>query len=259
MNALNSTDIDVVKDDGMKYSLIYILLAVIQGVSTFFTVWNFSTIGCTYAMIYRKKVFKKYLTYHMAFYDIPEHAPGALLTRLSIDTMQLSSIIFSLIGSTVQCIATAVTGLAFGFSYDWRLTLIIFAFVPFMCFTSYTRVSMRHGNNKESMMCNIAAGSVLSECAVNTKTIFSFNFQDKGLELFMDCLQYIIDNILRDSLINGIFLGIGQLAVFASSSTMFYASKCFLLDGSLSSNDMSLVLNILMTSSSGISQSVGQL
>ncbi len=82
-------------------------------------------------MIYRKKVFFKYLTYHIAFYDIPDHAPGALLTRLSIDTMQLSSIIFSLVGSLVQCLALAITGLAFGFSYSWQLTLITYAFGKF--------------------------------------------------------------------------------------------------------------------------------
>ncbi|MCQ2820944.1 MAG: hypothetical protein MJ252_27110 [archaeon] len=148
MNALNSPDMDVVDKDGLKYSLFFLLVAFCQGACQFFNVWNFGTIGCTLSMIYRKKVFFKYLTYHISFYDIPENAPGGLLTRLSIDTMQLSSIIFSLIGSLVQCFSLAVTGLAFGFSYSWQLTLIIFAFVPFMCLANYTRVAMRHGNNK---------------------------------------------------------------------------------------------------------------
>ena len=216
----------MIRDDGLKYSLIFIILAVVQGLSQFFTVWNFGTIGCTLSMIYRKKVFFKYLINHMAFYDVPEHAPGALLTRLSIDTMQLQDIIFSLIGSLVTSCATAITGLVYGFYYDWRLTLVIFAFIPFSCLTAFTRVSMRHDNNKEAMLCNIAAGSVLSECAVNTKTIYSFNFQKKGLEIYMDCLQYILDNFIKDSLINGVFLGIGQFSIFASNSCNFYCCKC---------------------------------
>ena len=195
----------------------------------------------------------------MAFYDVPEHAPGALLTRLSIDTMQLQDIIFSLIGSLVTSCATAITGLVYGFYYDWRLTLVIFAFIPFSCLTAFTRVSMRHDNNKEAMLCNIAAGSVLSECAVNTKTIYSFNFQKKGLEIYMDCLQYILDNFIKDSLINGVFLGIGQFSIFASNSCNFYCCKCWLLDGSLSSNTMANIANILMTTAAGIGQSVGQL
>ena len=128
-----------------------------------------------------------------------------------------------------------------------------------MCLSNYARVAARHGNNKEAMMANIAAGAVLSECVVNTKTIFSFNFERKGAEMYIDCLQYIIDNMLWDAFVHGIFLGIGTLAQFGSQACVFYCSKVFLMNGTITSNKMALAMNIIMTASSGIAQSVGKI
>ena len=32
---------------------------------------------------------RKYLQFHLAYFDVPTNSPGALLTKMSIDTMQL--------------------------------------------------------------------------------------------------------------------------------------------------------------------------
>ncbi|MCQ2820943.1 MAG: ATP-binding cassette domain-containing protein, partial [archaeon] len=77
--------------------------------------------------------------------------------------------------------------------------------------------------------------------------------------MFKDCLQYIIDNMAWDSFVHGFFLGLGSLAQFGSQSCTFYCSKEFLLHGVITSNKMALAMNIIMTSSNGISQAVGQL
>ena len=258
MNALNSSDMDVVDEDGLKYGLLFLVLAACNGLSNFLMAWKYTTLGVTLAEIFRKKVLAKYLTLHMAFFDINENAPGALLTRLSIDTMQLNSIILSLIGSTVNCSVVAIIGLAMGFSYDWRLTLIVLVFIPFIAFSMFIRTSLKRGSNKFGVKANIEAGSILSECVVNTKTIYSFNFQKKAIEMYLDCLKFITAQFKRDSFMNGIFIGIGQFAVFSANATVFYASKCFLLDGSLEAENMALTINILLMCAGGIGNGLSQ-
>ena len=258
MNALNSSDMDIVDKDGLKYGLLFLVLAFCNGMANFLMAWKYTTLGVTLAEIFRKKVLAKYLTLHMAFFDINENAPGALLTRLSIDTMQLNSIILSLIGSTVNCSVVAIVGLAMGFSYDWRLTLIVLVFIPFIAFSMFIRTSLRRGSNKFGVKANIEAGSILSECVVNTKTIYSFNFQSKAIEMYLDCLKFTVQQFTRDSFMNGFFIGLGQFAVFCANATVFYASKCFLLDGSLDSQDMSLTINIILMCAGGIGNGLSQ-
>ena len=80
----------------------------------------------------RKKIFQKYLELHVGFYDIDSNSPGGLLTNLSIDTTQLSSLILSIFGSLISCLSSIVTALIIGFIYDWKLTLILLCFIPFI-------------------------------------------------------------------------------------------------------------------------------
>ena len=65
-------------------------------------------------------------------FDEDENAPGALLSKLSIDTTQLTPLTLTIFGDAIQTIGVIITGFALGFSYDWRLTLMALCFVPFI-------------------------------------------------------------------------------------------------------------------------------
>jgi len=114
LNGMNSMYEKVRFDDALYYSWFLLLIAFLQGVFNFLIIWMFSRIGVALARIYRKKILKKYLQFHISFYDITKNSPGALLTRLSIDTMQLNNLVFSLVSSTVQVSVTFVLGLILG-------------------------------------------------------------------------------------------------------------------------------------------------
>jgi ABC-type multidrug transport system fused ATPase/permease subunit len=136
-------------DDALFYSWFLLFIAFLQGVFNFLMIWMFSRIGVALARLYRKKILKKYLQFHISFYDITKNSPGSLLTRLSIDTMQLNNLVFSVVGSTVQVSVTFVLGLILGCIYEWRLTLIMFVFVPFIAVAIILRRSINSGSGKE--------------------------------------------------------------------------------------------------------------
>lgn len=119
---------------------------------------------------------------HISFFDITQNSPGALLTRLSIDTMQLNALVMSILGTTVQCGVILILGFILGCIYEWRLTLVQYCFMPFIVIAAVLRRSMNNGSNKFGLKANVEAGGVLSECVTNTKTIYSFNFQKRRLK-----------------------------------------------------------------------------
>ena len=259
MNALNSSEEKKIDEDGLKWGLMFLVIAFCNGLSNFLMIWKYATIGVTLARIFRKKMLKKYLQLHVAFFDVDDNAPGALLTRLSIDTMQLNSIILSIFGSTVQVACVIIVSLGMGLYYDWRLTLIICAFVPFIAFSIFIRTKLRKGSSREGIKANIEAGAILSECVVNTKTIYSFNFQRPAVEMYLDVLEYNRKKFAQDAFFNGIFLGIGQFAVFCANATVFYAAKCFILDNSIDSMKMSTTFNIVIMMAGGVGNGLAQL
>ena len=257
MNGLNSKFETVRYDKGLKYSMIFLAFAFLQGVGNFLMIWKFFSIGCTLCRNYRKKILRKYLEMHISFFDITSNAPGALLTRLSIDTMQLNALVMTIVGTTVQCGFIAVLGLILGCIYEYRLTLVMFCFVPFIVASTIIRRSINKGSNKFGVKANVEAGGILSECVTNTKTIYSFNFQQHAVEMYMDVLEYCRKQFFRDALISGFFIGLGQFCMFAANATVFAMSKKYILDGDIDSEDMGLAMNVVITSASGIGQAMG--
>ena len=259
LNGMNSMYQTIRYDDALYYSWFLLLIAALQGLFNFLMIWMFSRIGVALARLYRKKILKKYLQFHMSFYDITKNSPGALLTRLSIDTMQLNNLVFSTVGSTVQVGITFVLGLIMGCIYEYRLCLIMFAFVPFIAVAIIIRRSINSGSGKRGVKANVEAGGILSECVTNTKTIFSYNFQGHAVEMYMDVLEYNRRKFVKDSLVAGFFVGLGQFALFGGQACVFHAAKTYILNQDINSEDMALALNIVLVSAGSIGNGLGQL
>ena len=72
--------------------------------------------------------------------------------------MQLNNLVFSTVGSTVQVGTTFVLGLILGCIYEYRLTLIMLSFVPFIAVAIIMRRSNNSGSGKRGVKANIEAG-----------------------------------------------------------------------------------------------------
>ena len=242
----------------LRWGCVYFIAATLNGLANFLMIWKYSVLGVTLANIFRKKILKKYLELHVAYFDIDTNAPGALLTKLAIDTMQLNSIILSMIGSTFYVGMVIIVGFTLGFCFEWRLTLIILCFVPIISFAIFIRTQLRHGSGPEAIKANIEAGSILSECVVNTKTIYSFNFQKKAVEMYLDVLENIRLKFRRDAFINGLFLAVGQFAIFCAQATVFAASRYWIKHYDMNTDNMSRTICIVLTTAGGIGNGLSQ-
>ena len=259
MNGLNSMYETIRYDKGLKYSIIFFIMAFLNGLSNCFMILMFTRIGAALSRIYRKKVLRKYLQLHVSFYDITKNAPGALLTRLSIDTMQLNNLLMSILGSTFQCSATFILGIILGCIYEYRITLIMFCFVPFVAVVIIVRTYLNNGSGFMGVKANVEAGGILSECVTNTKTIYSFNFQKPAVEMYLNSLDYVRRQFIRDSVIAGVLVGFGLFANFAGYAAVMAAAKHYILDGETNSEDVGLAMNIAMSSAGGIGNGLVQI
>ena len=258
-NALNSRFQTVRYDDGLKYAFIFLAVAILQGLANCLNIWKFGGLGIHLTRIYRRKLMKKYLQMHLSYFDITNNTPGALLTKMSINTTQLSQILNNILGTSIQCGCVFVVGLIIGCIHDYRLTLIDICFVPFITLANIIRRGLTIGASKKAIDAEVEAGGILSECVINTKTIFSFNFQPGAIKLYLDKLEYARQRFLHDALINGFCVALGNFCTFAANVSIYAAAKKFIIDGSLESEDMNIVMSVVTTCSQGISNGLGSL
>ena len=236
------------------WCFVFLFVSFLNGLLIFLKIYKLETLGSIITSNMRKNIVEKYLSLHISYFDIEDNSPGALLTKLSIDTTQLNSIILTLVGDALTSSGNIFTGVTIGFIYDWRLAVIALVFTPFIV-TAFTIIkdSFRNATKKKDNRTDIEAGAILSECLVNTKTIFSFNFQKTAVDLYLSLLLTESSDYIKASLWKGFFLGIGSFLTYAFAATLYYAAKEFILRFSLNFNDYMKAIGSLIMMIVGIS------
>ena len=235
INSLNSKYETKRYDDGLKFSFIFLAFAFLQGFGNCLMIWKFMVLGQALTRSYRIKLLRKYLSMHLSYYDINENSPGSLMTKMSINTIELNQMMNSILGTIVQCSAVLIVGLILGCYYEYRLTLIDFCFVPFIVAANIIRRGIMQGANKKSLKSNMEAGGILSECVINTKTIFSFNFQPTAIRMYLEAIEYVRSQFYHDAFLSGFFVALGNFASFAANAAVYAAAKKYILDRTLDS------------------------
>ena len=255
-NAFSLEEPSRVRKEGLKWALLHLVIAFVSGFCIFLKIWKLDGLGSVITSKMRKKVLQKYLELHVGYFDINTNSPGGLLTKLSIDTTQLSSLILSIFGAVISTSGAIITALVIGFIYDWKLSLIICCFIPFIVMFTVLMGNYRENGREGNKKIRIEAGSVLSECVINTKTIFSFNFQEQAIEIYRNILQKETKAHLKDSIMLGLLIGGGVFVLFASHSVVYKCAIKFMRKRTLTYDDMNCVMNTLMSSTDGIADSL---
>ena len=253
INAFSSGDKDKIRKRGNLHAGLYVAIAVGAALFVFLKIRHFRIIGSYLECQMRKLVINKYLNMHMGFFDREENAPGALLAKLSIDTTQLHCLILIMIGDIVQTVGCVGTGFGIGFSKDYRLMLIALCFMPFIIASAVLSNYTKQGGRSSYRDINIEAGGILSECVINTKTIFSFNFQKEAVRMYLNVLDRAKKDFLRDSFFKGLLIGIGIFSTFCSKATIYHFASVFIRNESLTFENMTICVSLSVTISIGCS------
>ena len=259
INVLSLSNIKTIKTEGLFWSMMFLVLAFTYGLFLYFKLWKFTEIGSIITSSTRKQIISKYLQLHLSYFDINANSPGALLTKLSLDTTQLNSLILSILGDIISVCGVIICGLCLGFYFSWRLTLISLCFIPFIVTSRIIVNKTRRGGRSTENKANIEAGSVLSECVTNTKTIYSFNFQNEAIKMYLNILNESSYIFIRDSILKGILMGIGVFALYANNATVFHYAWVFIKNGQLTFDNMNLAMNCVMMLSNGVANNINGL
>jgi ATP-binding cassette subfamily B (MDR/TAP) protein 1 len=248
INLLSSPNKEDIHKDGILMGKMFVLLAIWTAFGMFFQNYKFTQIGEILTANLRKEVFSKYLRLPIAFFDRNENSPGALLTKLSLDTTQLNGIVLNAVGVSLQSLVCFWSGAIISCIYDWRISFICMAFFPFLIMASNMQHKLRRGLLSGDDDIDVEAGSIFSETVLNTRTIFSFNFQEKAIEMYLNVLEKSRKNFLKHSIMIGLLFGFGHFSTFMCMATTFYAAGYFISNETSSFERMTIPIIVLLYS-----------
>ena len=101
-------------------------------------------------------------------------------------------------------------------------------------------------DSPKSLAAGAEGGRILSECVISSKTIFSYNFSQKALDLYLQVIDYITQKLYRDNFINAFCLSLMIFCDYIINIIIFSLSKKYILNGSLDSDEMTVIQYIVI-------------
>ena len=253
ITALSTGEPNQIKSDAFKFSMIYLVMGIIGGLTIFIKMWKLQILGTIISIKIKKKIIEKYLELHMSYFDIDKNSPGALSTKLSIDSSQLDSLILDLVGGTLTCISSLVISFILGAMYNIKLTSILYLFVPFIIYGMVKKDDYKDNGRETNKLMKIEAGSILSESVVNIKTIFSFNFQKRATELYTNILNFEKNRFLKSAMMQGFWIGLGLSAYYLAFGVVYKFGINFLKNKTVTFENLLCCLTIVSNTCDGLS------
>jgi len=190
----------------------------------------------------RRDVFKKYLQMNVGWFDEPENAPGALLSRLSTDANLLNTLFSSVLGNYFQAAGAFVTGVIISFIADWRIALVGLGSSPLIIFAGVSRAAMTRKNFGTGDDAYQESIKFASEAVNNMRTVVSFGTEDKLLKNYSDKLAGPEKSAIKTAHLSGLALGAGNFLNFGIYGMLFYVGAVVMRDHGLGFTDMFMAI-----------------
>lgn len=148
----------------------------IRGLSGFISTYCLSWVSGNVVMIMRRRIFSHFMQMPVAFFD--RESTGALLSRITYDSEQVSAATSRALVSIVREGASIIGLLVLMFWNSWQLSLVLFAVAPVVAFAIRV-VSKRFRKISTSMQTTM--GSVTSsaeQMLKGHKVVLSYGGQD---------------------------------------------------------------------------------
>ncbi|XP_065439382.1 ATP-dependent translocase ABCB1-like isoform X4 [Chrysemys picta bellii] len=221
IGAFQETDPEKRSKNTTLLSLMFLVLGVISLVTHIIQGFMFGNSGEVLTKRLRSLSFKALLQQEIGWYDDPKNTIGVLLTRLATDASQVKGATGSRLGLFTKTASTLLTAIIIACVYDWRLTLLILACIPFVIAASAIRLSSVAGQESKDQKALEEAGRISTEAVENIRTVASLTSEDAFYERYNASLNGPYRDSLTKAPLYGLNYGIAQCANYFLSAAIF--------------------------------------
>ncbi|GMS96197.1 hypothetical protein PENTCL1PPCAC_18372, partial [Pristionchus entomophagus] len=207
-------DKEEMKRDGQFFSLMFLILAFMQGSCVLGEVYFLGSGGERLTMRLRSRLFRNIISHEIAFFDAPKHATGKICTRLSTDVPQIRTAVDYRIGTVASTFISIFFGVVIAFLFGWQMALVTLAVFPIFALGLVMRHRVLTGKGKLSAKEIEESGKVAMEAIENIRTVQALTREQLFYEKFCGSLDKIVQYSVRQAVIQGISYGFATCSLF---------------------------------------------
>lgn len=225
----------------VKFGGVYFFLIVCQTINVynFFKQAGYIEMGFSYSM--RKRAFEKLQELSFSYYD--KTSVGWILARVTNDIARLAEIVSWSMTDIVWGLAMMIGISGVMLSINWRLSLIVFAIIPFLFVISMyfqKRILKLH---RESRKVNSKITAAFNEGITGAKTTKTLVLEEAMYSDFKELTGELREKAVRAALFNSLFMPIVMTCSSLATAMLLYNGGSMVLLGGLEFGTLYLFVN----------------
>lgn len=138
----------------------------------------FGVIGENITLNVRQTLYSAMLKKNIGWFDNRENAPGVLNSVLASDVQSLNGASTEGLAVIFESSFGMIVGIAIGFSYSWKISLVALACVPFMILGGAINTKFQTGYSNIDEESYKDANLLAGDSILNYRTVASFGHDD---------------------------------------------------------------------------------
>lgn len=216
-----------IRIDANYYSLLMLMASVASFFTGFFQKFSFGVIGENVTMKVRKQLYTSILQKHMGWFDDKVNSPGVLSATMASDTQTINGVSSEGLAASLEAMFAVLVGVVIGFSYNWKISLVCLACVPFMILGSIMNVKFQAGMSGDTDSKMKDANLLAGDSILNYRTVASFANEDQIVADFSRMLDGPVSVATKKCHLIGFVFGFSQFVQYAVFAVLYYFGAVF--------------------------------
>ncbi|KAK2184057.1 hypothetical protein NP493_285g02001 [Ridgeia piscesae] len=238
------------------YCLVFIAIGFILAIAQFIMNYFFAQSGERLTMRIRKMAFKTMLRQDIAWFDDHSNSLGALTTRLATDASCVQGATGSRLGMLLRNLSNVGIGLILAFFFQWKLTLVICAFIPLIALAGMLEMRLITGTSVGDKKGMEQAGKVALEAIENIRTVAGLTKEQKFYEMYKKRLQEPYRNSVKKGFVVGVAFAVSQAIIYVAFAVSFLYGSHLIRQEETDFNEMFMVVAMLLFGAMGIGETL---
>ncbi|GBN49932.1 Multidrug resistance protein 1 [Araneus ventricosus] len=238
---------DKILDKNALYCLYFLIMAITSCAASFLQTVLFSVSSERVTSRFRKRVFSKMITQDIAWFDHPKNSVGSLCAKLTSDASDMQGVTGSRLSTLLQTFSTLGTCIFIAVNYNYKIGLVVFAFVPLIILIVGTEKRMTAGLLLNDKASTEAASKIAVEAIESIRTVAALHQEENFFIQFRNALDKSYRDMRKRAHIRAITYALGQCISLFTYSVCFYYGGTLVASGEETYANLYRVLNGIIT------------
>lgn len=220
-------DMEKLRSESDKWCLAMFICCITSFVTGFTQKFLFGVIGENITLNIREKLYGALIKKNIGWFDNRENAPGILNSVLASDVQALNGASTEGTAVVLESTFAMVVGIAIGFSFNWKISLVALACVPFMVIGGAINTKFQSGYSNIDEEAYKDANLLAGDSILNYRTVASFGHDDLLIKEYDTLIEGPVRTSYKKAQCIGFWFGFSQFVQNAVFALLYWAGAMF--------------------------------